>query len=1098
VRCSTCSHENPAGARFCNACGARLPPDAEAAPRPRDARAYTPPHLVERILNHRAALEGERKQVTVLFADVKGSMDLAAQVDPEEWHRILDGFFAVMAEGVHRFEGTVNQFTGDGIMALFGAPIAHEDHAQRACHAALQLTEALAAYARELRRTRGLNFSVRMGLNSGEVVVGRIGDDLRMDYTAQGHTVGLAQRVEQLAEPGRVYLAEPTATLVSGFFRLEDLGPHAVQGVREPVHVFALEGIGALRTRLEVARARGFSRFVGRDEEMAALEAGLERAAAGEGGVVGVVGEPGVGKSRLCYEFVQGCRARGLAVHEAHGVAHGKAIPFLVALEVTRSYFGVTPDDSDKAARKKIAGTLVLIDEELRAALPLVFDFLGVADPDRPAPRLDPNSRKRQLAAVIERLVHAQSRREPVVTLIEDLQWTDGGSETFLAHLVQWLAGTRNLLVVNFRPEYRAGWMESPAYRELPLRPLSAVAMTALLRELLGADPSLAGLAEHVAGRTRGNPFFIEEVVRTLVEGGRLAGARGAYRLVGTTAEIEIPPTVQAVLAARIDRLGDRDKQVLHTAAVVGKQFAEPVLRRVAALPEPELVEALHTLSAAEFVHELGGHPAAEYAFAHPLTQEVAYRSQLGERRTRVHAAVARAMTALYPEKLDERAALLAHHWEGAGDRLEAARWSRRAAEWVGTNDFPEALRHWRRVRSLLEGLPETAEWKSLRLSAAWNILMCSVRVGIADDEKTTLMTECSRLVGESGDAAAQIRLLAGPAALQVMAGEPEGTLEPLLEARRLAGQTADLGLQLAMDGVLVLAYFTAGRFREGLAVAKRGLARAPADVRLGADVFGFSPRILLLQFRGVMLREMGRLEEAARDIDDSLELARAHGEHEMIAGAYLSQVFLERWRGDGERALAAARRGLEAAEAIDSPFSRTQAFQALGVAHLLRREWDAAVGAFERALAIARTSGTGLPDEGFYLAGLAEAHLGRGELGLARARAGEAVEAAQRRKTLWAEASARITQARVLLRAEGGTARDAIAAALDRAEALIEETSARVLAPHVHMERAELARLAGDPVTRAHELREAARLFDEFGVRTGAAEVAAQLAGAG
>src|SRR5436309_1165108 len=315
MRCPSCGHENRPLARFCEACGQPV------ASRPRgDRRSYTPPHLAEKILASRSRLEGERKQVTVLFADVKGSMELAEQVDPEAWHHILDRFFAILAEGVHRFEGTINQFTGDGIMALFGAPIAHEDHAQRACHAALHLSEALSRYAAGLRRTEGLNFAVRMGLNSGEVVVGKIGDDLRMDYTAQGHTVGLAARMEQLAEPGKIYLTEHSAALVSGFFRLRDLGRFTVKGVRNPLRVFELEGVGALRTRLDLSRARGFSRFVGRDDEMATLESVLAHALAGSAEVVGVVAEPGVGKSRLVYEFAQRCRARGVAVHEAHGV----------------------------------------------------------------------------------------------------------------------------------------------------------------------------------------------------------------------------------------------------------------------------------------------------------------------------------------------------------------------------------------------------------------------------------------------------------------------------------------------------------------------------------------------------------------------------------------------------------------------------------------------------------------------------------------------------------------------------------------------------------------------------------------------------------
>jgi len=418
--CPRCGRPNAAEMHFCLGCGSPLA--APGATRQPDPRTYTPKHLAEKILTSRAALEGERKQVTVLFADVKGSMDLAEQLDPEAWHGIMDRFFHLLADGVHRFEGTVNQYTGDGIMALFGAPIAHEDHAQRACFTALHLSDALRRYANELRLTRGLNFAVRMGLNSGEVVVGKIGDDLRMDYTAQGHTVGLAARMEQLAEPSKALLTEHTAKLVAGYFALRDLGASRVKGVTEPLHVYELEGAGALRTRLELSRVRGFTAFVGRTHELQLLETAVARAVDGVAQIVGVVGEPGVGKSRLCSELVERCRARGIPVYEAHCLSHGKALPFFPILQLMRAYFGIGEADTATEARRKIAGTLVLLDDRFREVLPLVFDFLGVPDPERPLPPMDADTRQRQLLAFIAELARARSAREPAVLLAaEDL-----------------------------------------------------------------------------------------------------------------------------------------------------------------------------------------------------------------------------------------------------------------------------------------------------------------------------------------------------------------------------------------------------------------------------------------------------------------------------------------------------------------------------------------------------------------------------------------------------------------------------------------------------------------------------------------------------
>src|SRR5215211_1261085 len=521
VACPRCGASNLPDQNFCDRCGKQLVKHREApAPNP---RSYTPDHLAEKIRTARGSLEGERKQVTVLFADVKGSMELEEGMDPEAWRRIMERMFTLMCEGVHRFEGMVNQFTGDGMVALFGAPIAHEDHAQRACYAALNLSDRLARYAEQLKREEGLDFSVRMGLNSGEVVVGAISADLQMDYTAIGHSVGLGRRMEQLAEPGKAYLTEHTAALISGYFELRDQGLLEIKGVRMPLRVYELAGTGAARTRLEVAGSRGFSRFVGRESELASLETALDRAVAGNGQVL--------------------------------GVAHGKRVPWLVVLELMRGYFGIGEQDAAEAARDRVASKVLLLDEALSDALPLLFEFLGVPDPERPAPRMDPEARQRQIFATVRRLMHARSRREPTFILIEDLQWLDGSSEAFLKNLVEALPGTRTLLLVNFRPEYHAGWMQKSYYQQLPLPPLGDEAVEQLLQDLLGPDPSLDGLSQLIAERTGGNPFFIEEVVKNLLDKGSLSGEKGAYRLARSVDDVTIPPTVQAVLAARIDRL---------------------------------------------------------------------------------------------------------------------------------------------------------------------------------------------------------------------------------------------------------------------------------------------------------------------------------------------------------------------------------------------------------------------------------------------------------------------------------------------------------------------------------------------------------------
>ncbi len=740
VTCPACTREHPAGAAVCSACGVALPrlcprcarantPDsnfcsncgaslqggaavadpATAAPasltatpeafvRTVQPRAYTPNHLVEKILTLRSAVEGERKQVTVLFVDVKESLHLADRVGAEDWHRILDRFFAILADGIHRFEGTINQFTGDGVMALFGAPLAHEDHAQRACHAALQLREQVRLYAQELKRTRGVTFAVRMGLNSGEVIVGTIGDDLRMDYTAQGHTVGLAARMQQIAEAGTIYLTGHTATLVSSFFVLEPVGKVRIKGVREPVRTFGLVETKPIRTRLQASRARGFSSFVGRADEVATLEAALSRAVAGHARVVGVVGAPGVGKSRLCQEAVDRWRVQGMTVAEAHCPAHGRSLPYATLLDLLRSFFAIAVDERPSASRRRVRARLRGLHRGLEEELPLLLDFLGVTDPKRPLPAIDAGARRTRLSACVCRLVQTQSASAPTVLLIDDVHWIDDESNAILAQLVEAVGWTRTLLLLNFRPDYAADWMHASHCQRLELAPLASDGADALLHELLGSDPALATLCSMIKEHAAGNPFFIEEIIQSLLDDGVLLregaarrtggpGRQARVRLAQPIGELRIPPTVQSLLAARIDSLPESAKLVLHGAAVIGKHFSEPVLRLALAtdtLPTDQtvgdLTDALRTLQHADLIRREPSEGHAEYSFKHPLTQEVAYTSQLQETRARKHDAVARALEVVHADRLGEYAALLAHHWAAADKRYEAQLWRRRAA----------------------------------------------------------------------------------------------------------------------------------------------------------------------------------------------------------------------------------------------------------------------------------------------------------------------------------------------------------------------------------------------------------------------------------
>ena len=1191
-RCPQCGADNPPNKRFCGECGAslaasdKLKAESQTASAhlttnnlttnnvARSPRAYTPKHLADKILTSRAALEGERKQVTVLFADVKGSMELAEQLDPEEWSQIMSRFFQILADSIERFEGFVDKFTGDGIMALFGAPIAHEDHAQRACYAALHLRDELKRYANELRLSRGLDFSVRMGINSGNVVVGRIGDDLRMEYTAQGHTVGLAQRMEQLAAAHAICLSEATAKTVAGYVELRDLGAAKIKGASEPVRVFELEGMSPLRTRLEVARSRGLTRFVGRDAEMDVLEAALVRARAGNGQVIGVVAEAGVGKSRLCYEFTERCRAAGMRVIEGRCASYGKNIPLLPILQIFRHYYGITEQDSDRTAREKIAGHLLLLDEAYREVLPVVFEFFGVPDPDRPVPRLDPEAKQRQLVGVLRNVV--QRGAEDTVALIEDLHWIDGASAAWLEQWVDAVAGARIVLVVNFRPEFEAAWMRKSYYQQLALAPLSTQAVHQLLESLLGRDPSIAGLADAIHARTGGNPFFTEEVVQSLIESGKLQGSAGAYRLTAPVETLDVPASVHAVLAARIDRLAEREKQLLQTAAVIGKDFSEPVLVAVVLsspgpLPgeasifsntssearsssphqglkppaqdskagEPALVDgffthraglgrltglspgplapgggahdssaeayrpshpkdgergisslrtlddlraALRTLAQAEFVYEQGLYPVAEYTFKHPLTQQVAYDTLLRERRARVHAAVAVATAEFYADKLDEKAALLAHHWENAGETRQAALWHKRAAEWAGVANAAEGVRHWERVRSLLRTLPHTRENLQLGATACLGNLGLVWRLGAPTAEAAEIFEEGRCLAEESSD----VRTLAAlhgvyACALGVVGGDSDEYLRYSREATRLADQTEDQGLQLAERGFLAWACLFAGRLVEGIEVCDAACQRLPADPALGAEFTGYSPFLGTLTGQAWILCRLGRLNEAATVFERVEHLARIHRDSEVHTWLQLPRIELDVNLANAAAAREHARRALEMAEKSATLQARGTALITLGVAHRLNAEWNESIAVLEEAVRVA-ISGANRMIEGWVRAELADALLGGGELDRAEHEAQAAVTASREHHNRCDEARAHLALARTQLRRADLAALARAEEALVRTQELIDETGVRAYQPEVHECRAHLARLRGDASGAQREFEAAQRLYAEMG----------------
>jgi class 3 adenylate cyclase len=680
MACPACGAASPAGQKFCGECGKPLAAAADVPPA-RTPESYTPGHLAERILTSRSALEGERKQVTVLFADLKGSMELLAERDPEQARRILDPVLEHMMEAVHRYEGTVNQVMGDGIMALFGAPLAHEDHAVRACYAALRMREAITRYADGIFRSYGVPLETRIGLNSGEVVVRSIGSDLRMDYSAVGQTTHLAARMEQMARPGTILITPDTLALAEGYVHVTPRGSVPVKGLASPIELFELDGASPVRSRLQATASRGLTPFIGRETELDLLRQALDQAGAARGQVVAVVGEPGVGKSRLAWEFTHSHRSRDWLALETASVSYGKATSYFPVVELLRSYFGIGAGDDKRRMREKVVGKLLALDRALEPTLPVFLSLLDVPVDDPDWARLDPAQRRRQTLEALRGLLLRESQTQPVLLVVEDLHWIDSETQAWLDLLVESLPAARLLLLVNYRPEYTHAWGRKTYYHQLRLDALPTTSAAMLLEALLGNEPGLADLKRSLIDRTQGNPFFLEECVRTLTETGLLSGERGALRLERPLEGLQVPATVQTVLAARIDRLPPNDKALLQTAAVIGKDFSLALLEAIAPLAGSGLEEGLDRLQAAEFLYQAALFPEREYTFKHALTHEVAYRSLLKSVREGHHGRIAEALVGRFSDTVERQPELAAHHYAEAGALSRAVIYRQKAGE---------------------------------------------------------------------------------------------------------------------------------------------------------------------------------------------------------------------------------------------------------------------------------------------------------------------------------------------------------------------------------------------------------------------------------
>ncbi|MBI3249211.1 MAG: AAA family ATPase [Deltaproteobacteria bacterium] len=939
-RCASCGFENPPGFRFCGECGAALVGSSQLVvrspqpltPNPQPPGSYTPPHLAERI---RAATltEGERKTITALFADLKGSTALIEGLDPEEARAIIDPALQIMMDAVHQYDGYVAQALGDGIFALFGAPLAHEDHPQRSVYAALRMQEAMRRYTDTLRAKGYPPLLMRVGLNTGEVVVRSIQKDaLHADYVPVGHSTNIAARMEQLAAPGSIVVSEYTHRLTDGYFAFKDLGPTQIKGVEAPLNIYEVLGVGPLRTRLQVAARRGLTRFVGRQSEMEQLQRALEQAKAGHGQIVGTMGEPGLGKSRLFYEFVGAIHESPLRLHhgclvlEAYSVSHGKATAYLPVIELLKSYFDIQAQDDERKRREKVTGKVLNLDRSLEETLPYLFALLGIEEQPSPLAQMDPQIRRKRTFEALKKLFLRESLNQPVILIFEDLHWIDGETQGFLDVLSESVASARILLLTNYRPEYRHEWGQKTYYTQLRLAPFGKAEAEEFLDELLGTrsssqpspqrgegdsprptgertkvrgtDNNVHDLKRLILDKTQGTPFFMEEIVQELREQGVLPDV-GAH---SSAPHLHIPPTVQGILAARIDRLAPDEKALLQQLAVIGREFPLSLLRQVITQPEDELYRLLASLQRKEFLYEQPAFLEVEYIFKHALTQEVAYGTVLQERRKVLHEKIARAIEALYRANLEDHYSALAHHYSRSGNAAKAVEYLGLAGQQAARQSAnAEAINHFTTALALLKTLPDTPARArhELTLHLSLGALLMATK-GYSATEVEQTYTRAQELCLQVG--------------------------EPLQVAQVLFGLWAF--------------YATRANHTASLALGEQFLtvAHRQQDSTLSLVVHLLLGSTLL--WLGEFARAQAHLDQAFACYDPEQHRDLAYQMGQDLGSMALVRAAETLWyRGYPDQALERARDGLSVAQALAHPLSLALLLNAVVMVHLCRRE---------------------------------------------------------------------------------------------------------------------------------------------------------------
>jgi class 3 adenylate cyclase/tetratricopeptide (TPR) repeat protein len=1022
--------------------------------------------------------------VTVLFADLKGSTELLADRDPEEARKLLDPVLDRMMEAVHYYEGTVNQVMGDGIMALFGAPLAHEDHATRGCYAALRMQESVKRYSEEVVRSVGVPIHIRVGLNSGEVVVRSIGNDLHMDYSAVGQTTHLAARMEQMATPGSILVPGTMLGLTRDTVAVNHVGRRAVKGLAAEIDVYEVTGASTTGSRRQAAAARDLTRFVGRQSEMATLHHALDRAAAGSGQVVAIAAEPGVGKARLIREFLHSDAAKGWRPFEAIGVSSGRTTAYLPLLDPLRTYFQIDPHDEAHTICDKVTTTLLTLQEDAWPSGPALLQILDVPAQDPRWQTLDPLRRREHMLDALRRLVLRESRVQPLLLVFDSLHWMDSQTHAFLDAIVQSLDDSRIFLLITHRPKYQHPWSETPHYTELLLRPLPAESAQQLLDPLLGNDPGLQALKAWLIGRTEGNPFFLQESIRTLVETSVLAGERGAYRLVKPIESIQLPATIHALLAPRIDRLPPEAKRLLQAASVIGKDVPLVLLEAIADMSEDDIRRNVAVLQAGDFLHELRLFPSMEYTFRHTLTQEVAYDTLLRERRRALHARVMEALERLHADRPAEQVEFLALHALRGEVWDKAASYLRQAGAKAGARGINrEAVGFFEQALAALSHLPDNREKTERAIDLRIDLRPPVLQMGQLD-RVLTLSQEAEALAQNLGDEQRLARVYAYLVNYYYLKGDPDLAVDYGERCLRMRiGETAeDRSLQALARGYLGSSYHAQGKLREAEEVLRQNLDALGGTSADGATIQNRISFVTSAAWAAFACADLGEFDTAIDYLEQASRVAKATGHpYPQAIAQTLAGLALLR-RGQLEEALPLLAESVDACRDKGLDVWRPIPSSLLGLVRVRLGQIDEGLALLEES--VSRTEALGVRAYlALWTAHLAEGFLTAGQIDRATAVAHRALELALAHKERGHHARGLVLLGDALAAAnpvDPGPAEDRYREAL----ALADELGMRPLVAHTLLGLGRLYQRTGRRAAAADRLADAVLLLHEMGMR--------------